>query len=207
MVEHFQVLMDILRTPQTLYTAAIMLIFSIYNLISGSFWGVIVTKKMLFPDSSLAFFQFIRSIVMILFFFVLMPRIGKLHFKVPMGFGFLLFLVSQVLLIMVPEKNYWLLGLSVFLEACSFATVSPLIDRLTVLTIDPKERARILSILSVGIILLTSPFGWIAGTLSSLNKDLPFILNMVLFLLGALLAYKAGQSSQKLAQATVESQP
>lgn len=195
-LEHFQVLMDILRTPQTLYTAAIMLIFSIYNLISGSFWGVIVTQKMLFPDSSLALFQFIRSIVMILFFFVLMPRIGKLHFKIPMAFGFLLFLASNILLILVPEKNYWLLGLSVFLEACSFATVSPLIDRLTVLTIDPKERARILSILSVGIILLTSPFGWIAGTLSTLNKDLPFVLNMVLFVLGALLAYQAGRSSQ-----------
>ena len=76
-------LADVLRNPQTLYTAAIMLIFSIYNLISGSFWGVIVTQKMLFPDSSLAFFQFIRAVVMILFFFVVMPRIGKLHFKVP----------------------------------------------------------------------------------------------------------------------------
>ncbi len=201
--EYVQVLMSILRNSQTLYTAAIMLIFSIYSLISGSFWGVIVTQKMLFPDSSLAFFQFIRASVMILFFFVVMPRIGKLHFKMPMAFGFLLFLSSQVLLVLVPQQNYWLLGLSVFLEACSLATVNPLIDRLTVLTIDAKERARILSILSVGIILFTSPFGWIAGTLSSLNKDLPFVLNMVLFVIGALLAYKAGQSSQKLAQATV----
>lgn len=201
--EYIQVLLAVLRNTQTLYTAAIMLIFSIYSLISGSFWGVIVTQKMLFSDSSLAFFQFIRASVMILFFFVVMPRIGKLHFKMPMTLGFLLFLLSHVLLILVPQQNYWLLGLSVFLEACSLATVNPLIDRLTVLTIDAKERARILSILSVGIILFTSPFGWIAGTLSSLNKDLPFVLNMVLFVLGALLAYKAGNSSQKLAQATV----
>ncbi len=197
LVEQFGILREILRTPQTLYTAAIMLIFSIYSLITGSFWGVIVTKKMLFPDDSLAFFQFIRAIVMIVFFFVVMPRLSKLHFKLPMTVGFLLFVISQVLLIMVPEKNYWLLGLSVFLEACSFATVSPLIDRMTVLTIDAKERARILSILSVGIILLTSPFGWVAGNLSTLNKDLPFVLNIGLFVLGALLAYLAGRSSQK----------
>jgi MFS family permease len=197
LVEQFGILGEILRTPQTLYTAAIMLIFSIYSLISGSFWGVIVTKKMLFPDDSLAFFQFIRAMVMIVFFFVVMPRLSKLHFKLPMAGGFLLFVVSQWLLIMVPEKNYWLLGLSVFLEACSFATVSPLIDRITVVTIDAKERARILSILSVGIILLTSPFGWIAGNLSTINKDLPFVLNIGLFILGALLAYLAGRSSQK----------
>ena len=196
LVEQFGILGDILRTPQTLYTAAIMLIFSIYNLISGSFWGVIVTKKMLFPNDSLAFFQFIKAVVMILFFFVVMPRLSKLHFKLPMTLGFVLFLVSQVLLIMVPAQNYWLLGLSVFLEACSFATVSPLIDRITVVTIDAKERARILSILSVGIILFTSPFGWLAGSLSEINKDLPFVLNIVLFAVGALLAYRAGQSSE-----------
>lgn len=197
LVEQFGILRDILRTPQTLYTAGIMLILSIYNLISGNFWGVIVTKKLMFPDDSLAFFQFIKAAVMILFFFVVMPRLSKLHFKMPMSFGFLLFLSSQLLLIMVPEKNYWLLGLSVFLEACSFATVSPLIDRITVLTINAKERARILSILTVGIILFSSPFGWIAGILSETNKDLPFVLNIGLFVVGALLAYLAGRRSEK----------
>jgi hypothetical protein len=34
------------------------------------------------------------------------------------------------------------------------------------------------------VILLTSPFGWIAGQLSEINRALPFILNMSLFLLG-----------------------
>lgn len=197
LIEQFAIVGDILRTPQTLYTAGIMLVFSIYNLISGTFWGVIVTKKMMFPDESLAFFQLIKAAVMILFFFVIMPRLGKLHFKMPMTFGFLLFIVSQALLIVVPEKNYLLLGLSVFLEACSFATVSPLMDRLTVLTIDAKERARILSILSVGIILFTSPFGWVAGNLSAINKDLPFVLIMGLCVLGALLAYLAGRAAEK----------
>ena len=196
--EYIHVLGSILRNPQTLYTASIMLIFSIYSLISNNFWGVIVTKKMMFPNESLAFFQFIRAMVMILFFFVVMPRLSKLHFKMPMALGFLLFLVSQVLLIMISQQNYWLLGLSVFLEACSLATVNPMIDRLTVLTIDAKERARILSILSVGIILLTSPFGWIAGILSTINKDLPFVIIIFLFVLGAWLAYKAGQLSEKM---------
>jgi len=66
-----------------------------------------------------------------------------------------------------------------------------------VLTIDPKERARIQSILYVGIILITSPFGWIAGSLSGLNKSLPFILNIALFMIGAGLAYLAGNAAQK----------
>jgi hypothetical protein len=104
---------------------------------------------------------------------------------------------SRLLLITAPDQGYLFLTTSVILEACCFAAVSPLVDQMVVLTIDPKERARIQSILYVGIILLTSPFGWIAGTLSGLDKGLPFILNIALFALGAALAYLAGQASQK----------
>jgi hypothetical protein len=85
----------------------------------------------------------------------------------------------------------------VFLEACCLATVNPLVDQMIALTIDPKERARIQSILYVGIIVITSPFGWIAGSLSGLDKSLPFILNIALFGAGAVLAYLAGNAAQK----------
>jgi hypothetical protein len=71
------------------------------------------------------------------------------------------------------------------------------VNQIIVLTIDPKERARIQSLLYVGVILLSSPFGWIAGTLSGIDKNLPFILNIGLFTCGALLAYLAGQASQR----------
>ena len=195
--EYQHVLREILRTPQTLYTAGIMLIFSISMLISGSFWAVIVTQKLLIPNDGLWLFTFVKSVVMIVFFFVVMPRVSVMHFKIPMVAGFAGFVVSQILLIATPVQGYGLLLVSVFLEAFSLAAVSPLLDRMTVLTIEPKERARILSILYVGIILLTSPFGWIAGKLSEANKDFPFMLNIVLFTAGALLAYLAGEASKR----------
>jgi MFS family permease len=196
--EYRHVLRDLIRSPQTLYTAGIMLIVSIGTLISGNFWAILVTQKLHVPDQTLSLFPFVKSAIMVLFFFVVMPRVGALHFKVPMVLGFIGFVISQALLLAAPVQGYAMLLASVFLEACSFATVSPLLDRMTVLTIDPKERARIQSILYVGIILLTSPFGWIAGTLSALNKDLPFLLNIALFAAGALLAYLAGRASQKV---------
>lgn len=34
------------------------------------------------------------------------------------------------------------------------------------------------------VILLTSPFGWIAGQLSEINRGLPFALNICLFFVG-----------------------
>ena len=195
------VLYKLLRTPQTLYTASIMLVISISSLISGNFWAIIVTEKLHIPAESIAVFPFIKSAIMLVFFFVVMPRHKKMHFRVPMVVGFLGFITSQVVLITTPELGYPSLILSVLLEACSFAAVSPLVDQMTVLTISARERARIQSILYVGIILLTSPFGWIAGTLSEISKDLPFILNIVLFAVGAALAYVAGSRKSLAAEA------
>ncbi len=75
-------------------------------------------------------------------------------------------------------------------------TVGPLLDKMTVVTVDPQERARILSIMYVTVIVLTSPFGWIAGTLSSMDRVLPFLLSMALFGVGAFLTWRAARLSE-----------
>jgi hypothetical protein len=200
--EYKGVLSELLHTPQTLYTAGIMLVISVSSMIGGSFWAIIVTEKLRIPAEHIAAFPFVKSAISLAFFFTVTPRLTKTHFKVPMVAGFLSFIASQVVLITTPELGYLSLALSVFLEACGFAAVGPLVDRMTVLTISARERARIQSILYVGIILLTSPFGWIAGTLSEINKDLPFILNIVLFAVGAALAYAAGSRKSLAVEAT-----
>jgi MFS family permease len=193
--EYQGILRELLNTPRTVYTAGIMLVISISMLINSSFWSILVTEKLHFPAQSLAIFPFVRSAIILAFFFVVTPQINKLHFQRPMILGFFGFVASQLILVKAPAQNYGLVLLSVFIEACSFAVVNPLVDRMTVLTIQPKERARILSIILVVIILFSSPFGWIAGTLSTLNKNLPFYLNIALFLVGALLTYAASQIS------------
>jgi hypothetical protein len=195
--EYKGVFYDLLHSPQTLYTAGIMLMLSISSIISGSFWAIIVTEKLHIPAQNLAIFPFVKSAIMLLFFFMVMPRLNKLHYQLPLTIGFIGFVIRQILLITAPVQGYFFLLVSVFLEACSFAAVSPLVDKMVVLTVDPKERARIQSILYVGIILLSSPFGWIAGTLSEVDKNLPFALNISLFVIGAVLAYLAGKASQE----------
>jgi MFS family permease len=191
------VLKDMLHTPQTLYTAGIMLMISITNMISGSFWPILVTEKLHVPAQNLSYFPFIKSAIILTFFFTVLPFIKRVHFRHPLMIGFLTYLSSTFLLIIAPEQNYFVLVISVFLEACAFATVTPLLDQMVVITINPKERARIQSIMYVGIIMLTSPFGWIAGYFSDINKIYPFILNLLLFALGIFLASRAGTYAQK----------
>jgi uncharacterized membrane protein YeaQ/YmgE (transglycosylase-associated protein family) len=195
--EYHGVVREVLRRPETLYTASIMLIIAIVGLINGSFWAILVTEKLNVPPEILSIFPFLKSAVALSFFFFVMPRLVRFDFKWPMFAGVLASVASQILLIIAPEQGYFVLGLSVLIEACAYAAVSPLLDKLIVLTIDPQERARVQSILYVGVILITAPFGWIAGALSSIDKNLPFLLNIALLLIGAILAWVAGQTAEK----------
>jgi Na+/melibiose symporter-like transporter len=188
---------ELLHTPQTLYTAGIMLTISIAYMVINSFWPILLTQKLMVPAAYLSIFPFIKSAVILIFLFTVLPMIKRMHYRIPLVSGFFVYVISQLLLITSPAQNYYFIVLSVILEACSFATVVPLLDQMMVLTINVQERARIQSIMYVGIILLTAPFGWIAGSLSEINKTWPFILNILLFSIGAILAARAGSLSQK----------
>jgi hypothetical protein len=107
--------------------------------------------------------------------------------------GFATLAVSQLILINVPAGGYLLLLLSTVLEACAFATVSTQIDRMIVVTVNAQERARIMALLFLVVIIVTSPFGWIAGRLSEISRALPFALNFGLYAAGATLVWLAAR--------------
>jgi hypothetical protein len=192
------VFIKILKTPETLLTVSIMLIMSIIGVVNNTFWAIIVTERIHIPAKFIGMFPFIRSTIMIIFFFTFVHRIGALRFKKPLIIGFSLFIISQILLISTPDKGYLILTISIILEACSISLISPLLDSMKVLLVDPNERARIMAILFVIVVALTSPFGWIAGILSGIDRRLPFCLNIFLLLIGILLTcFQSVMLSQK----------
>lgn len=195
--EYRAVIGQVLKAPSTLFTVGIMLVMGTTQMITGTFWGLMVTDKLQMPDASLALFQFVRSATMLLFFFVAMPHIREMQFRNPMLVGFAGFALSQVMLITIPPQNYLLLLVSTLLEACSIATLGTQVDRMAVVTVDPKERARIMAFVYVVVIVFTTPFGWLAGTLSEINRNLPFMLNLVMFAFGGLLTYLSARLAKQ----------
>jgi MFS family permease len=187
------VLRSILGSKRTLYTAAIMIIVSVCSMISASFWPILATKKLGLRPESLALFPFVKSTVTIALFFTLTPILGKLRFRLPLAFGFLVFAASQLLYMIAPARGFALLIAGAILEAGGLAIANPLVDRMVVLNVDAKERARIQSLLYVCVILVSSPFGWVAGELSHLDNSFPFALTIALYALGAVLSLAAGR--------------
>jgi hypothetical protein len=66
-------------------------------------------------------------------------------------------------------------------------------ESLLALSMESDERARVSAMVYVTLIILITPFGWIAGQLSALDRSLPFALNTVLFSLGLVLIWFIGR--------------
>jgi hypothetical protein len=69
-------------------------------------------------------------------------------------------------------------------------------ESLLALSLESAERARVSAMVYVALIILISPFGWIAGQLSAIDRSLPFALNMGLFVVGAALVWLIGRPGQ-----------
>ena len=187
------VLRQILHAPATLVTAGLMIIVAIANTINTTFWSVLVTEKLQIAPEFLALYVVARSLVMLVFYFTIMPRLRNVDARKPMIFGFAGLILTCLMLITMPPQSYWLLLVATILEGCSVPAISTLLDKLIATSVDPQERARIMAILYLVVLTCTTPFGWIAGEASQINRTLPFVINMVLLMLGALLAYIASK--------------
>jgi len=191
------VLKSLISSRATLLTGGLMIVISATSMVSGSFFSILATEKLCLPSKDLAIFPFVKSAISILLFFTATPALARLRFRLPMAFGFLIFAASQLAYALAPARGYAILIAGAVLEAAGLAIANPLVDRLVVLSVDPKERARIQSLLYVGVILVSSPFGWIAGALSQEDKALPFALNLTLYAVGLLLALAAGKEGRR----------
>ncbi len=192
-----KVLRQILHTPATLYTAGLMILLSIASSIRGTFWSILVAEELQIDEKYLALYPFVRSIMMLLFFFLVMPALRKWRIHKPMLLGFAGLILSQLLLILTPPGNYFFLFLATALEGFATPAAYTLLDTLTVTTVDATERARVMALLNLAVILGSSPFGWIAGELSALNRRLPFVLITVIFVISAILTFLASRATER----------
>jgi hypothetical protein len=182
----------ILRSRSTIFALMIYAVVNIVNMINTTFWQVIATKKILAPHSALPMFMVLRSVVAILFLFFVTPRLIKGLLKNPLLIGFACYFIGQSLLIFVPVEGvlrYPLLCLSLIFDGFGFSALAMLTESLVAIHINPDERARILAVNNMLMMLLTAPFGWIAGFLSDISKNLPFTLNLFMLIIGVTLTF------------------
>jgi MFS family permease len=177
----------------TLFAIAISTLVSIVGMINTTFWQIIVSQKLAVPDRLLPFFPMFRSIIALVFFFTVIPHLTKVKLRFPLLLGFASYLLGQSILILTPPVGggrYLILCVSLLFDGFGVAMLAMLAESLVALHVDAAERARVLAILQMTIMFVSAPFGWIAGVLSGVSRNLPFVLTICLLFTGLLLTLR-----------------
>ena len=167
--------------------AALAMIVSIINI---TFWQIIATKKLFVPDDHLPYYLIFRSGLAIVFLFFVIPRLLKGNLRIPLLLAFASYFIGQFLLISIPVDGmfkYPLILVSLVFDGFGLAALNMACESLIAIYVNPNERAGIFALRYMFIMIVAAPFGWIGGILSEINKNLPFILNMVILAAGTVL--------------------
>ncbi|MCL2093152.1 MAG: MFS transporter [Treponema sp.] len=181
------VLRQMLSSPPTLFALFVNVLAGIVAMINGTFWQVIVSQKLLVPDYLLPAFPILRSVVSIVFLFIVAPHVKTDSLKKPLLLGIACCILGQSLLILTPLEDplrYLVLGISLTFDSLGSSFMFMLALSFMALNVNPNERARVQAILYMVTMAATAPFGIIGGLLSSVSRNLPFVLNIVLLIIG-----------------------
>ena len=181
--EYRQLIPRMLHNRAMMKAVAVSVILYITNMISTNFFSLYVTQRLGLSENYLALFPILNAAVMLLLMIGLQRRLARLKFRVPMWVGLVVYAAAALLLILTPEGNLPLVVLYVFAGAVAAALVNPRKDALVQLNINPQERARINALVMASTIACSSPFGYFAGWLSSVDRRLPFAFAFLLFAL------------------------
>nr|WP_245993251.1 MFS transporter [Xylanimonas allomyrinae] len=187
----------LLRSRGSLMALAIAALTAAVTLVNGTFWQVVASQHLHVPDPVLPFFPMVRSILSMVFFFTLIPRLTTaVDLKRPTLWGFGVYLAGQLTLVAIPAADgaatagtYAFLALCLLLDSFGAGMLFMLSESLVALHVDEAERSRVMAIQRTCIMLAAAPFGWISGWLSGIDRTYPFLLTAALLAGGLALTW------------------
>ena len=125
-------------------------------------------------------FPLIRAIVTLPVYLLIAPRVSLSRIRRPLLIGLIaqgLGLASLLAFLPMAAAATWAVFFSAACDAFALAMIGPLTESLMSVNIPGEERARINSLIFAGILLVSTPAGWIAGQIaersSNGNEPLP----------------------------------
>ncbi|MCL2264607.1 MAG: MFS transporter [Treponema sp.] len=184
------ILKMIIKSQGMVFSIVIAALGWIVVTINNTFWQIIVNKKLLIPEETLPLFNVFRSVLAIVFLFFVIPKLLKGILKIPLIFTFISYFIGQLLLISIPVEGvmkYPLVLLSLAFDGFGYGALFMLCESLIAIHVNPDERARIMAIRFMIMMMVSAPFGWIGGILSDISRNFPFILNMFILIIGIII--------------------
>jgi MFS family permease len=194
------VIRQMFKSQGILFSVIVSVLVEIIAMINLTFWQIIASKRIGVSDQWLPLFPMLRSVIAIVFFFTIISRINQSKLKFPLIAGYSSAFTGSLILILLPQGIVGYIGLivSLIFDSLGSALLATLRESIVALQADPHERSRVMAVLHTFVMLVSVPFGYIAGLLSEYSRALPFALNMVLLLAGIVTALVYFSREQKI---------
>jgi MFS family permease len=172
-----------LRQKRMRLCVLLMVLMTCFNTVQANFWPLFVTARYGISDSTLSVFPLVKALVTLAVYLLIVPRISLLRIRRPLLLGLAaqgLGLMSLLALLPLGGAAAWAAFFSAACDAFALAMLGPLTESMMSLTIPGEERARINSLIFAGILLVSTPVGWIAGQMAERSRVLPLVMNLCL---------------------------
>jgi len=180
--EYTRVLRQIFATRATRRVLVLIIVVHI-QFIAAGFFSLYVTQDLGIPEAYMAWFPVLRGAIMLVFFLVFQRILDRFPIYMVMFAGLGMYTVGYVLLLLTPAGVLFPLLMFTAIDACAVALFMPRRDALVYNNVDPAERARIRAMMMAIMLGVASPFAILAGQLSDLNRRIPFIASLGLFVI------------------------
>lgn len=166
------------------FTLFLLLTYNIcITAVNANFFGLYVTQRLNLDESFISIFQMCGAVITLVFMFTLQSKLSKLPYRLVMLGGYTIFIITNTLLVLAPVENVVYVICYTMLNSVAVACVAPRKDALSATFIDKKERSRVNALMYMIMIGFTSPFGIFIGWMSSVDRRLPFMLNILIFVI------------------------
>jgi Na+/melibiose symporter-like transporter len=177
--------------PLLMIVCGMYILFHFQMNMRNTYLSVYLVDALHFSHSLISLFPAVSSAAALLLMVFVIPR-----FKENMGHrymivGFILSIVSYVMLILAPEKSMAIVILSTILYTVGVIVSMPYLEAALANSIEDDNRASVISILAVFMLLFISPSGIIGGWTYVIDPRIPFVLMTLAFMtsIGLMIAY------------------
>lgn len=180
----------IIRERRMLLTLAILASYMLVTTLNSNYWALYLRDMLGIREGDVALFVTLKSLVTLGCSFILVPKISHRSIRKPVLLSVSVFAAAQVLLLANPggALRVALLVLSVVLEATAVSVLGPVTGSMVFINADENERARIIGMVYATVALVVSVFPSLVGILAQRSLRMPFYVNLILFIVLAILA-------------------
>lgn len=189
------VLRKMFGLPHVMLTVGLVACFMLIMSVNNNFLPLLLTEKLGIPEENLSLFSMVRTLVMLAFYFVLVPKLDVRRFLRPMVAAMALLTAADLSFMALGRVQMGVILINVLMEAAALSMVTPMISSLRMQVMEKEQRARMFAFTTMLAMLITAPFGAVAGWLSQLNRAYPMAVNVGICLL---MIYLSLQLSRQL---------